>query len=710
MNPPPPAARPSPAFLASGLGDRILLGALAALIVARPLVHGDDPGRLRLTTPGGALSFNLCVWLVVLGLTAWRFVSVRGTSGGGLFGIALMALCLSNVGIYENAYKRPATLIVWEFLALIAAFVIAVQLGQRAADRRGLMNVLLASAVSVAAIGIVQRLGPILGMPSTEPVITDTRPGLAGDDEFQPQLNSATTSVGLVHGTLESPETYLVFLLLSLPSALLMARASGSRFKVVLPVLLICGVLAVFVGSPFSNNTPTSLSEGVRILRESSSWGCGPGNFSRAATDGSVASGSAWLTLMATFGVVAALIIFGGCGVFLLLAAWVVGSRRTIETQRESEEPAAGTRWEFYLGGIAGLLAGFIWAVGQMAAESPVWEVYKIGGYAIGRGIIWLAAFGTLERLRPNPMSLRRAMLWGFGVVILAGFFTEAALSPAVLFPAAVVMGTVLAMRFSQTSAVADEKPWSRPLAVAATVLMATAIVYFVLTVTAPGWQTADAVRKARMASRLYPDVERQIDLAKNNVERANARTKAVNFLNGQILNPLRAAAVRDPQNAALLLEIARWERPLWRQLLYVDPSEAAVLGRDILKRADQAAKLDPKNVAGQQAILEALFLYRKESNSKPVERLEAFNNHLAVVAQRMPHLEVPYRFRMVMTLLKAGDADGVEPEIAKLLRLNRVDGQPHGGLTDAQRQEVIDTAKAVVKDPPQELLDEWTR
>lgn len=713
-----PAARPLPAFLTAGLGDRVLLGALAALIVARPLVHGDDPGRLRLTTSGGAMTFNLCVWLVFLGFAVWRVVIVRSQRGlGGYSSVFTPMLLLVAIMVIRSsdAYRRPSEFVFWELVTLAPVYFITRQLAGRVADRRGLVNVFLASAVSVAAIGVVQRVGPVIGMPSTEPVIVDARPGLVGDDEFQAVLNSAATPAGPVHGTLESPEAYLVFLLIALPLAVAMSRSAGSRFKIALPVMLIGGVLAVFAGPAFSTTVATSYSAGFRLFWDNLGTGVGGGNFSRAAGDGNVASGSAWLTMLATLGLM-------GCGVlamsvglmhFLLPLiikppALLAQAMSMLPPLPEEPEPSHGTRWEFYLGGIAGLLGGFVLAVGQMPAESPVWEVYKIGGYAVGRGVVWLAAFGLLERLRPTPAAIKSGLLAGLGVVILAGVFSEAAMSATILFPAVVLLTMLVAVEEQRIDMI--ERPWTRPVGVAAAVVTSAIVVYYLLTAAAPAWATADAVRKARMASRLYPDVERQIELAKNNIERANARTKAVNFLNGQILNPLRAAAERDPNNAALLLEIARWERPLWRQLLYVDPAAAAQLGRDILKRADKAAKLDPKNIAGEQAILEALFLYRKESNSKPAERLEAFNNHLAKVAERMPTLEVPYRHRMVMTLLTAGDAEGVEPEIAKLFRLNRVDGQPHGAMTDAQRQEVIDRAKATIQNPPKELLDDWTR
>ncbi|WP_020473171.1 tetratricopeptide repeat protein [Zavarzinella formosa] len=684
------------------LGDRVLIGALAALVVARPLVYGDDPGRLRLTTTGGSVSLNLGVWLVLLGFAGWRIVVGQSIRWRG----TLPAAALAGVGVAamwssrrEGVYQRPGEHIAWDWLTLAAAFFVARQLTGRAADRRGFLNVLLAGAVSIASIGMVQRFGPALGVPSTEAVILDARPDLVGSEEFQPQLNAATTATGLVHGTLESPEAYLIFLLMALPVALVTSLAAGNRFKVALPVLLIAGVLALFAGSLFSGSVATSISEGFRLFREHPMWGTGPGNFSRMAADGNLASGSAWLTLAASMGGIAAM---------LALIAFVPVEVLRRSAVSDTEEPISGTRWEFYLGGIGGLLIGFVASVAQMPSEAPVWEVYNVGGFAIGRGVVWLVAFGILEQLRPSPRLLSRAVACSVVVVLLAGFFTEAALSQIILFTTVILLALLAASRDELVSANIVEKPWMRPVAVSGAVLAASVIVCYVLLAAGPAWQTAEAVRKSRTASRFYPDIERQIDLGKGNIDRANARHKTINFLNYQVLNPLRAAAEKDPNNATLLLEISRWERPLWRQLLHADPKEAPALGKDILFRADKAAKLDPRNIAGEQAVLEALILYRKESNSKPGQRLEAFNNHLKAVAFRLPELEVPYRYRMVSTLLATGDSDGVEPEIAKLLRLNRAEGQPHGKLSDSQRREIIEQAKQVIKKPPQELLDEW--
>ena len=107
---------------------------------------------------------------------------------------------------------------------------------------------------------------------------------------------------------------------------------------------------------------------------------------------------------------------------------------------------------------------------------------------------------------------------------------------------------------------------------------------------------------------------------------------------------------------------------------------------------------------------LQSLELYQPEEITFTRESLQTINNHLARIVERQPELEVPYRYRMVTILLDAGDSDGVEREIATLLRLNRDWESPHGMLSETQRQDVIERAKKMIKNPPKELLDEWTR
>src|SRR5262245_8395534 len=76
--------------------ERALLGAFVALTVARPLVSGDDPGRLRLTTGGGSVSFNLSVLLLFVATAIWRLRYATTGSREWPF----LPLALASVGVF----------------------------------------------------------------------------------------------------------------------------------------------------------------------------------------------------------------------------------------------------------------------------------------------------------------------------------------------------------------------------------------------------------------------------------------------------------------------------------------------------------------------------------------------------------------------------------------------------------------------------------
>src|SRR5439155_12722902 len=105
-----------------------------------------------------------------------------------------------------------------------------------------------------------------------------------------------------------------------------------------------------------------------------------------------------------------------------------------------TEPPAAGPRWEFYLGGVVGLLVGFLWTVSEMPAEAPAGEVFKLGAAAVFRAVLWFSAFALLETIRPAPRELGRAALIGIGFVLVFGLFSDAAARPTILLPLGVML------------------------------------------------------------------------------------------------------------------------------------------------------------------------------------------------------------------------------------------------------------------------------
>ncbi|MBO0700408.1 MAG: hypothetical protein J2P46_18570, partial [Zavarzinella sp.] len=424
-----PASKPSPPV--SLILDRTLVGSLAALVVARPLAAGDDPGRLRLTSGTGPVSFNLCVFLVLVGAVLYRAAYGRRRP---LLRWAVVPILFAGVGVVAfvssqqgDRYARPGLFVAWEWGAVAAGVFLTRWLVPSGSDSRGLMNALLATAVSVAGLAVYQAVGDRLDLPTMDVVVPPESATLAGDDEFYPQLNRPLTPPTGPKGTFDSAETLLAFLFLVLPAALATYRARRTswwgRWAVAIPGALIVAAVAVLLGRPFGG-TSESWRAAADLIMAHPLLGVGPENFSRSATD-ALAPPSAWLGLAATTGII-------GLGLFVLavLFAFRAGLRST--PPAAEEPPVAGPRWEFYFGGVAGLLLGFLWTFGETPAEAPAGEVFKLGAAAVFRAILWFTAFALLESIRPAPRDLGRAALGGVAFVLAFGLFSNAPGRPTV--------------------------------------------------------------------------------------------------------------------------------------------------------------------------------------------------------------------------------------------------------------------------------------
>ena len=698
-----PAPKPVPL---PPLFERALVGAFAALVVARPLVPGDDPERLRLTTSGGPVSFTLCLLLVLIGFAVWRVVAGRGRPAAWpvvpllLVGVGVAAFASSQL---RDRYARPGTFVAWEWVGLAVAAYLARRLTTSVADSRGLLNVIVATAVSVGGLAVYQAAADRLGLPPVDVVVPAESAPLAGDDEFYPELNRPHGPPRQPRGTFDSPETLFIFLMLVLPTALAVANArrqsTVGKWVVAVPLALIAAAAAALLARPFGD-AGRYWSAAVNLIGSHPALGVGPGNFSRLAPD-VLAPHSAWLGLAATTGLV---------GLGLCAAAVVIALRqaRPVAGPEPTEAPPAGARWEFYLGGMAGLVLGLFWAFGAMPAEAPSAEVFRLGAGAVGRAVLWFAAFALLESIRPTRAALGRAILVGAAFVLIYGPVSDAPGRPTILFPLFVLLALGANFRLAAAPVLADGA-WTKPVRVVRVIAAAGLAVAHLVTAALPAWATAGGVHQARMASRLYPDLHREIERARPGPERATALTRARGFLLENILAPLRESAKRDPGNAALQLELARWRRPLWEYQLTADPAKAPRVADDIREACEWAHHLDPHNLAAQRSLFEALALFRRNSSTRAAERIAQLNRRIELLAQRDPGLEVPLRFRVVQMLLDVREReDIIRPEITRLFELNREGG--HGSLTPEQKAELIEKAKAAMTNVPPIVLEEWTK
>src|SRR5262245_25127191 len=137
---------------------RLLLGLVTALVVARPLVLGEDPGLLNALSGSASLVLSV-FWLVAaLGWALWRVLFRQDTwyaSGveAGLLGVVGLMFVSAS---WAARYQHPAWLIAWEWVVLLVAFCLVRQLVRSADDNRGLLAAILATGVTLAAYAAYQ--------------------------------------------------------------------------------------------------------------------------------------------------------------------------------------------------------------------------------------------------------------------------------------------------------------------------------------------------------------------------------------------------------------------------------------------------------------------------------------------------------------------------------------------------------------------------
>jgi tetratricopeptide (TPR) repeat protein len=153
----PPLPVPGPDMLRRGL-----LVLLTAVIVARPLVWGEDPGLVSDFANPGGMTLTLLAFLGCAGWAGWRLWARQPALHIGPFEALLFILTvLLFIGTASAAYFRAAWLASWEWLGLLLTVFLVRQLAVRPDEQRGLMAVLLAGAIALSAQGLYQAVWEI---------------------------------------------------------------------------------------------------------------------------------------------------------------------------------------------------------------------------------------------------------------------------------------------------------------------------------------------------------------------------------------------------------------------------------------------------------------------------------------------------------------------------------------------------------------------
>lgn len=151
------AARPLTVSAGPELLRRALLGLVVALLVARPLVMGEDPGLTDHLSDASNLVLTLLWFVAAAGWAVWRGWSGQTKWRGSLVEAFLLGVVVCVfISASGAAYKHPAWLIAWEWGGFLVVFCLVRQLFRTPAEDRRLLAALLAGAVCLGAQALHQ--------------------------------------------------------------------------------------------------------------------------------------------------------------------------------------------------------------------------------------------------------------------------------------------------------------------------------------------------------------------------------------------------------------------------------------------------------------------------------------------------------------------------------------------------------------------------
>jgi O-antigen ligase len=722
---------------------RFLLALITALIVARPLVLGEDPGLLNRLSSAWSLVLTL-LWLIAgIGWAVWRAWSGQTRWRGsavevGLLGAAALMWVSAAVAAH---YKHPALLIASEWLVLLCAFCLVRQLARTSGDDRGLLAALLASAVSISAFALYQytvefpelrrtygtSLEALLNAMAAENVVANPellQRRLMDDNVFgtYSHPNSLAGYLALLfpvaigwtlkaNGQKENGKPhhfYHLLLTFSLAAAgtLLVGMALwlthsrgailgsvlvglavfavyGRRFLAAYRRPFLIGLAVVAVCTLFLFRTDWA-ARGIQKFWESSvkrtdywiaTWsmicdhpwlGVGPGNFGRLypsymlprAFEQVKDPHNFLLELWATGGVFVVITLLITLAIFfrrtwpVLRSPWSAlesenarapSAERVVDPGRRfalsapcSALYAGGpwTRWEFYLGGMVGLVLGFV----LRAVDQSPDEILLEGVFSACRSILWFAAFALFYSIPWSGTSRPVVLTAGVAALLFNLLFSGGIAQPSVAQPLWIMAALALN---SLSGPIPNASPGASWLAriLPLPVLGGIGLAYFLL-LFYPAVSCSHALSTARhhyaaWHAKVLP-VWREImesdtcfiasvfascaagpvhplpmlsvkpdDLAKLRLRvpmlslkpdelpklRWQASLAAGQHLQHYILDPLERAVAADPANASAWLELAEW----YGELCKVLPEPGPIIGK-ALACAEQAHLLDPDN------------------------------------------------------------------------------------------------------------------
>jgi tetratricopeptide (TPR) repeat protein len=363
-----------------------------------------------------------------------------------------------------------------------------------------------------------------------------------------------------------------------------------------------------------------------------------------------------------------------------------------------SPEEAPPVRWEFYVGGMFGLLLGFVLRANGLSSQAILGETWA----ALLRSVVWFAAFGLLERVAWSDRGRVLALVTGIAAVLLNLCVSSGIDYPSVAGPLWVAIALAL------NAAALRPVAWlSRPgaaMILPLPILFGVVLGYAVY-ILYPVLAAHGLTREADESIAYF-----QTELAKPPKERAeviNNRTKRINFIRKGVLERLEEAKRLTPDDARLHVQLAWWYGLLWQHLEWQTARSDLPIAEKAIVHGDQATRLDPEGGQGywvQYVLRTRLFAVLNEEvaakgpNRDPIfvaERELAARRQYELAAQKLEEY-LPYdptdaalRFQLARAWFKAGDKEKGREQAEAASRLDEAAVLPTRKLADPQREQV---------------------
>ncbi len=763
----------------------MLLALVTALIVARPLVEGEDPGLISGLSSASGLVLSLLWFVAAVAWAAWRAWFRQGKLAANAIEAGLAAVAVAVfVSAFGNAhYKHPAMLIAWEWVVLLIAFGLVRRLARSDADNRTLIAVILATGVSLSAHAVYQYF---VELPRDRASLDDPEmlhQELAKLHVFlepsDPRLDIWKKRLGAdnVFATYAHPNSFAGYLALLLPAAigwawscrqqpgwrwqsyllwsfaLLMGIAlclTHSRGAILASLLVagtalvvqwrqvwwaykgwvLAGLVAIAGVVALGSNTPWS-AEGMSKFWESANkrsdywiatwkmirdypWlGVGPGNFGRhylrymlpTASEKVQDPHNLILEAWATSGVFALLALLFALGAFFrqVVASWWHPNASPEATQQSAASSQhlalGGIRWEFYLGGMAGLLLGFLLRVmlQRTAVLSPD-AILLEGASSAARSLIWFLAFALLDGLPWPGLGRSLALTTGVAALLLnllvsGGIGQPSVAQPLWIMAALALNATQLArvgVREDRRAAALPQPhgpaPWhSYTLTLAGSAALGLAyfsLIFYPVAGCAGGLAEAhshfgDDPSRPGWRNRFLLDWQ-----SAQPSDKLRATNAANQYLRTKILEPLERAVAADPGDAGVRVELALWYGEQWK--LFQDMS----LSKKALSQANHAQRLDPDSEEAYLVEAHLHKLFAQGSDAGKMSHYEKAAKALRAAAERDPN-EAQLRYELAEALFQANNPTAAREQAQVALSLDQHAPAPERRLTPAKREQL---------------------